>query len=181
MDRSTTIKEIMINIFDFPHIPYWFTIRQAIEILKRVSAGKEQRAVVTDTLLVFDEKYNYMGMVRLRDIIIGLESKLLKKTEFTGPMTEVCRDATNVSEAYLASIAETMFGHEAKKEAEKQINEIMTVSKVYVSPDDSPAKASYLMARYNLPFLPVLENKQKLIGMVSISAVFKWIASVITE
>lgn len=179
MDRSTTIKEIMIDIFDFPHIPYWFTIRQAIEILKRVSAGKE-KAVITDTLLVFDEKYNYMGMVRLRDIIIGLESKLLKKTEFTGPMTEVSREAIHVSDAYLASIAETMFGHEAKKEAEKQVNEIMTVSKVYVSPDDSPAKAAYLMARHNLPFLPVLENKQKLIGMVSISAVFKWIANVIT-
>lgn len=180
MNRNKKIRDIMIDIFDFPHIPYWFTIRQAIEILRRVSTGKE-KAVLGDAILVFDEKYNYMGIVRQRDIIVGLEPKILRQTEWKGPMTEVSRDAQHVSESYLASIAETIFGEEAKTASEKQVSEIMTVSKVSVAPEDSPAKAAYLMARHNLPLIPVLENKQKLVGMVSMSAVFNWVSSVVTE
>ncbi len=180
MKRNGTVKDIMVDIFDFPHIPYWFTIRQAMEILKRVSSGKE-KAVISDTILIFDEKYNYMGMVRPKDIVIGLEPAILKKSEWTGPMMEVSREAKHVSEDTLARIAEAMFGDDARKQAEKQVNEIMAVSKVSVSPDDSPAKAAYLMAHHNLSFIPVLENKQKLVGMISMSAVFNWVSAVILE
>ncbi len=180
MKKKGIVKDIMVDIFDFPHIPYWFTIRQAMEILKRVSSGKE-KAVISDTILVFDEKYNYMGMVRPRDIVIGLEPTILKKKEWTGPMTEVSRDAKHVSEERLAQIAESMYKEDAKKQAERQVNEIMLVSKVFVSPNDSPAKAAYLMAHHNLPFIPVLENRQKLVGMLSMTAVFNWVSSVVLE
>ncbi|MCX8029981.1 MAG: CBS domain-containing protein [Thermodesulfovibrionales bacterium] len=180
MKRNSTVKDIMIDIFDFPHIPYWFTIRQAMEILRRVSSGKE-KAVVSDTILIFDEKYNYMGMIRHRDIVFGLEPVLLKKTVWTGPMTEVSRDVTPLSEEMVARMAESLFKEDAKKEAEKQVREIMIVSKVSVSPDDSPAKAAYLMAQHNLPFIPVLENKQKLVGMISMNAVFNWVSAVVLE
>ncbi|MBU4320906.1 MAG: CBS domain-containing protein [Nitrospinae bacterium] len=181
MKRNGAVKDIMVDIFDFPHIPYWFTIRQAMEILKRVSSGKE-KAVVADTILVFDEKYNYMGMIRPKDIVIGLEPAILKKTEWTtGGMVEVSRDAQHVSEEALASIAERMFGEDAKKQAETQVNKIMSSSKISVSPDDSPAKAAYLMAHHNLSFIPVLENKQKLVGMLSMPAVFNWVSAVVLE
>lgn len=180
MKRNGTVKDIMVDIFDFPHVPYWFTIRQAMEILKRSSAGKE-KAVVIDTILVFDEKYNYMGMVRPKDIVIGLEPAILKKAEWSGPMTEVSRDAKHISEETLARIAETMFKEDAKKQAETQVNKIISVSKISVSPDDSPAKAAYLMAHHNLTFIPVLENKQKLVGMISMSAVFNWVSAVVLE
>lgn len=180
MKRNGTVKDIMVDIFDFPHIPYWFTIRQAMEILKRASAGKE-KAVIADTILVFDEKYNYMGMVRPKDIVIGLEPAILKKAEWSGPMTEVSRDAKHISEETLARIAESMFGEDAKKQAETQVNKIMSSSKISVSPDDSPAKAAYLIAHHNLSFIPVLENKQKLVGMLSMSAVFNWVSAVVLE
>jgi len=180
MKRSSVVKDLMVDIFDFPHMPYWFTIRQAMEILKRVSTGKE-KAVVSDMILIFDEKYKYMGMVRHRDIVMGLEPALLKRAEWTGPMTEVSREAKHVSDETLARIAESMFGEDAKKHAERQVNEIMTVTKVSVSPDDSPSKAAYLMAHHNLSFIPVLENKQKLVGMISMTAVFNWVSTVVLE
>jgi len=180
MKKNGFVKEIMVDIFDFPHIPYWFTIRQAMEILKRVSAGKE-KAAISDTILIFDEKYNYMGMVRPKDIVIGLEPAILKKSEWKGPMAEVSREAKHVSEETLARIAESMFGEDAKKHAERQVNEIMSVTKVSVSPDDSPSKAAYLMAHHNLSFIPVLENKQKLVGMISMTAVFNWVLAVVLE
>lgn len=179
MNKNTVIKDIMVDVFDFPHIPYWFTIRQAVEILKRSSTGAT-KADTSNTILVFDEKYNYMGMIRPKHIVIGLEPAILKKTEWTGPMTEISRDATHVSEETLARIAESMFGEEARKLAqEKQVRDIMVAVNVFVAPADSPAKAAYLMSRHDVPFLAVLEDRKKLVGMVSMSAVFNWVAAVV--
>jgi len=112
---------------------------------------------------------------------MGLEPAILRRAEWKGPMTEVSRDAKHVSEETLARIAESMFGEDAKKEAERQVNEIMAVSKVSVAPDDSHSKAAYLMAHHNLSFIPVLENKQKLVGMISMTAVFNWVLTVVLE
>jgi len=173
-----TAKDIMIDIFDFPHVPYWFTIRETMEKLKKVSDGKE-KAILSDTILIFDEKYNYMGTIEPKDIVMGLEPTILRKGEWTGPMTEVSFKTSFVSEESLARIAEAMFGEEAKKHAERQVKEIMMVSSVSVSTDDSPAKAAYLMAHYNLPFLPVMEDKQKLVGMISMAAIFNWVSTIV--
>ncbi|HSW61840.1 MAG TPA: CBS domain-containing protein [Dissulfurispiraceae bacterium] len=180
MKRNDTVKDLMLDITDFPHMPYWFTIRQAVEILSRVSPGKE-KAVIADAILVFDEKYNYMGMVRPQDIVLGLEPAILKKSSWTGPGMEVSRDAKHVSEETLAHIAETMFGEDAKKQAEQQVNEIMCVSKVSVSADDSPAKAAYLMAHHGLSYISVVKNNQKLVGMLGMSAVINWVSAVVLE
>ena len=180
MNKNQIVKDIMVDVFDFPHVPYWFTIRQAIEIMKRASAGAG-KGETTNTILVFDEKYNYMGMIRQRDVIAGLEPSLLKKSEWTGPGMEVSRDAKHVSEEHLAMIADNMFKETAKKEAEKQVREIMVAVNVFVAPQDSPAKAAYLMSRHEVPFLAVLENRQKLVGMISMSAVFNWVAGIVVE
>lgn len=34
MSDSKVVKDIMVGIFDHPHIPYWFSISQAIRIVK---------------------------------------------------------------------------------------------------------------------------------------------------
>lgn len=178
MSLNKNVKDIMTDIFEFPHIPYWFSIRQAVELLKNVKAGKE-KAVITDVLLVFDEKYSYMGMVRDRDIIIGLEPAVLKKMDWSGVGIETKRETAFISEDKFASLSSSLFNGESKKEAEKQVNEIMHTTHAHVSPEDSPAKAAYIMSHHNLPYLPVLENEKKLVGMVSMTAVFNWVSEVI--
>ena len=178
MSRNKNVKDIMVDVFDFPHIPYWFSIRQAVELLTRVKAGKE-KAVVADVLLVFDEKYSYMGMVRNREIVIGLEPSMLKKFEWSGAGIEITRESTLVSEADFANLASSLFNGESKKEAEKQVHDIMFITHAHVAPEDSPAKAAYLMSHHNLTYLPVLENGKKLVGMVSMTTVFDWVCGVI--
>jgi hypothetical protein len=34
MDPMPKSANIMEDIFEFPHLPYWFTLRQAIDIIK---------------------------------------------------------------------------------------------------------------------------------------------------
>jgi len=60
MQKGKKIQDIMVGIFDYPHIPYWFSISQAIKII-RVSFMDSKKSPDPMAVLVFDEKYNLMG------------------------------------------------------------------------------------------------------------------------
>src|SRR5512135_2618786 len=77
MSNGKTAKDVMIGIFEYPHVPYWFSINQAIRIVK-VSFISEKKYPDPMAILVFDEKYNLMGTLTLKDILKGLEPKFLK-------------------------------------------------------------------------------------------------------
>ncbi len=77
MPYNKKVKDFMIPLEDYPHIPYWFTLRQAMAIV-REAAIKFEGSFEPRAVLVFDEKYQLMGMLTLRDIIKGLEPKFAK-------------------------------------------------------------------------------------------------------
>ena len=79
MPYQKTAKDLMIPLEDYPHIPYWFTLRQAMAIV-REAAVKFEGSFEPRAVLVFDEKYQLMGILTLRDIITGLEPKFLQET-----------------------------------------------------------------------------------------------------
>ena len=70
MPYSKKIKDLMIPLEDYPHIPYWFTLRQAMAIV-REAAIKFEGSFEPRAVLVFDEKYQLMGMLTLRDVVRG--------------------------------------------------------------------------------------------------------------
>ena len=41
MPHEKKVGELMIPLTDYPHIPYWFTIKQAIAIVKTTALGLE--------------------------------------------------------------------------------------------------------------------------------------------
>ncbi len=173
MKHKKTVKEIMVDVFEYPHIPYWFTIKQAIVIIKKTLMGPE-KCYHPLAILVFDEKYNLMGTVTIRDILEGLEPKLLTPqimTEFAGADIE---DA-------LATYEATMFNEEAKKRAEMPVSDIMVPAKAYVLPSDSIAKAAFRMIHQNTSILPVLEDGKKLVGVVKMFEVFDEISSALMD
>ncbi len=75
----------MIGIFEYPHVPYWFSINQAIRIVK-VSFISAKKYPDPMAILVFDEKYNLMGTLTLKDILRGLEPRFPEThNKGTGP------------------------------------------------------------------------------------------------
>ena len=68
-------------------------------------------------VLVFDEKYNLMGTLTLKDILRGLEPRFLKPSA-TAQVPEE-------DEAGLSVIWDTLFTKRRKSLAEKPVNEIM--------------------------------------------------------
>ena len=74
MPYRKKVAELMIPLEDYPHIPYWFTLRQAMAIV-REAAIKFKRTFEPRSMLVFDEKYHLLGILTLRDILRGLAPK----------------------------------------------------------------------------------------------------------
>ena len=77
MSNGKAVKDVMIGVFEYPHVPYWFSISQAIRIV-RVSFLEAKKCPDPMAVLVFDEKYNLMGTLTLKDILRGLEPRFLK-------------------------------------------------------------------------------------------------------
>jgi CBS domain-containing protein len=173
MKKDSTVKDIMIDISYFPHIPYWFTIKQAIGIIKKLFIETEKCIFPRVVVLVFDEKYNLVGTFTPRDIIKGLTPKLKHV---------MVKDAeiAYIDENALASFGANIFSSQAKELAEKPVSEIMIPAKLFVSPEDTALKATFLMVHHNLVVLPVLENK-KLIGVVRMVEAFDEISNIVLE
>jgi len=74
MSTGKVVKDVMIDVFEYPHVPYWFTMKQAIMVIKKSVIGTE-KCIHPTAVLVFDEKYNILGTLTLNDILKGIESK----------------------------------------------------------------------------------------------------------
>jgi CBS domain-containing protein len=174
MADSKALKELMIDVFEYPHMPYWFTIRQAVGIMKKTVIDV-QKCIHPQLILVFDEKYNLIGTLSIRDILRGLVPGL--------PVPLLAEDAkvTPDEEDAIAEIEASLSGADTKKLLEKPISEIMKPVRVSVSLEDTIAKAAFLMERRNIQVLPVLENNKKLVGVVRMIEIFREVSGMIME
>lgn len=68
MTYGRTVKEVMVNISQYPQVPYWFDLGQAIKIVK-VSFLDTNKYHVPMTILVLDEMYYLRGVLTLKDIL----------------------------------------------------------------------------------------------------------------
>jgi CBS-domain-containing membrane protein len=162
MSKGKLVKDVMVDVFDFPHIPYWFSIRQAIGIIKKSMPTGEKRHYPV-AVLVFDEKYNLLGTVGLKDILKGLEPKFLK----SGKKAQLHEE----DESELSVLWDTLF-KESREAAERPVSDVMVPTKLFVKPEDPLTKAAYLMIHNEMELLPVLEDKKKFVGLVRMIEVF---------
>jgi CBS-domain-containing membrane protein len=162
MPHEKKVKELMIPLTDYPHIPYWFTIKQAVSIAKKAALGLEGKLEPT-TLLVFDEKYQLMGSLTMEDLIRGIEKKFARSNNFMP------------KEMDTPVFFEGLFNEGVKEEARKPVSEIMSPVKDTVGPEESIIKAIYLMMEKNLTILPVLE-KGVVKGVIRLQEIFNELA-----
>ena len=165
MPYSKKVKDLMIPLEDYPHIPYWFTLRQAMAIV-RETAIKYEGQFEPRAVLVFDEKYQLMGILTLRDIIKGLEPRFLHET------------ALIKVDPSLAVLMGDLFGPGLKEASQKPVSEVMSPIKVTIPGSDPIAKALFLMIKENVGVMPVMESG-KVAGMVRLSDLFKEISDMV--
>jgi Mg/Co/Ni transporter MgtE len=157
------VKDIMIDISDFPHIRHWVTIRQAVQIMK-TSLSRAEKSLYPMGILVFDEQYNLLGTLSVKDILKGLEPKFMRPTTKADGYKEEGQE--------LSIIWDALFEKEFGDLGEKSVHELIVPAKFFVEPDDPITKAAYLMIRHDLIFLPVLEGGKKFTGIARMTDVF---------
>lgn len=165
MPHEKKVRELMIHLTDYPHIPYWFTIKQAIAIVKKASLGLEGKLEPT-VLLVFDEKYQLMGSLSMKDLIRGIEKKFTRSGEWMSKEWDT------------PVFFEGLFTAGVKEEAEKAVSEIMTPVKETIQADESIIKAIFLMMERDLNLLPVLDQGA-VIGVIRLNEIFNEIAKLV--
>ncbi len=164
MENKQTVNDIMVGIFDYPHVPYWFSIGQTMKIMK-TSFFQNKKSPDPKAVLVFDERYSLMGFITLKEVLKGLEPEFLKPT-----LTSEIPENNTVS---LTVVWDELFSKESKNLAEKTVNNIMLPVKHFVDPEDPIVKAAYIMLHNDLILLPVLEEKRRFAGLVRLNEVFE--------
>lgn len=162
MKECKKVSELMINMFDYPHVPYWFTVSQAIEIMKisyPISGPRPDPVAI----LVFDEKYNLIGTLTRRELLSGLEPRCTEK-----------QPQDKVSECEIPR--EDLFNFEISKAGERPVSEIMSPVRYFIEPGASAARAAFIMVRHGLILLPVVEEKRNVVGLVRMSELFDYIS-----
>ncbi len=165
MPNEKKVKDLMIPLEDYPHIPYWFTLRQAMAIV-REAAIKFEGVFEPRAVLVFDEKYQLMGVLTLRDIIKGLEPRFLKET----PLVKM--------DPSLTVLLGDLFGPNMKEQSQKPVSEVMSPIKITVDAQDPIAKAIYLMIKEHVGMMPVMQDN-KIAGIIRLSDLFAEISKMV--
>jgi CBS-domain-containing membrane protein len=151
--------DLMIPLEHYPHIPYWFTLRQAVAEMESSQLEFEGRKSLPRGLLVFDERYQLLGMVRRRDILWGLEPDFMASTHHQKQPFDVAVDA-NLSELSFDRMTTGL-----RERAERPVSDVMLPVKVTVQADDHFIKVIHEMTQNDLSFLPVMQGG-KVVGVV---------------
>ena len=158
MKIDKKVKDIMIPLSEYPHVPYWLTIRQAMGVIRKICIKYKGVYYEPGTMLVFDQQYRLLGILRRRNLLRAIEPKLLEISEGKGETSE-------------AEPWEDIFKSYSQEDSQRPVSEVMTHIEATVQPDDSIEKAIYLMAKHDVGLLPVMSG-EKVEGVIRITDVF---------
>ena len=148
MVREKRVKDLVIPLTDYPHMPYWGTLKEAIVQLNVVYETGH------NTVLIFDEAYKFVGMLLQADILKGLEPKFAQHFKKGFPVSW-----------------DDLLKSEGQKRLARPVKEFMSGVAATVDAQDSILKASHIMLGEDAYLLPVMEG-DKLIGVVRMGDLF---------
>lgn len=166
--------DIMIPLNKYPHIPYWFSLRMAIAEIEKSEIDHDGRKSLPRALLVFDEQYHLLGIVRRRDILRGLEPKFLKTMAI--PSRKKLFDID--IDPNLVDLTSGTVSKAIKEQAEQPISEVMQPIITTVEVTDHLAKVIYKMINKDLNLIPVTKGN-KVVGVVRSVDIFQEVARMI--
>ena len=167
-------SEFMIPLEAYPHVPYWFSIRQAVAIMEKAESSPDgrSRSIGAEFVPVFNESYNLLGIVRRSDILRGLKPDFAADAE--GQAQAPIAGDRNLPETSSLDVLRREIG----LQAERPISEVMTSIRSTVDHEDHLLQVMWKMVEENTSMLPVLRDGI-VIGVVRSLEVFREIASLI--
>jgi CBS-domain-containing membrane protein len=151
---SKRASDLMIPLSEYPHMPYWFTLRQAMATLRSSRIEVDGRVSLPRAFLVFNEAYELLGIVRRRDILRGLEPDFVekKRQSYARQLFQVKADPD------LFELGNGKVAGRIRERAERPVGDVMRPIKVTLQHDDHLMKIIYEMVENNLSMIPVLKD-----------------------
>ena len=174
MPNAKKVTDLMVEITEYPHIPYWMSVREAIFLI-RSTYDKTSGLGIHRMVLVFDEKYQLLGVLTLKRLLTGIEPKFLRKDE-----KSPYQGLTHADYAGLSALLEERFGEGCKEEAKKAVSEVMMPIGATVDADDSVAKAAFIMIQADVDLIPVMEG-DTVKGVLRMSEVFNELTQIVVQ
>ena len=153
----TAIKKLLIPLTDYPHMPYWATLEEAIVLLNFAYESGHH------TVLVFDEFYKLLGMLNGREIlrVINPKFKKLSPDKVSSRWNDIINSASN-------------------NQLKKPIKDFISPFSIMVEASDHILKVAYLLLQHNLDIIPVKES-EKVLGVVRMHDIFHKITGSILQ
>lgn len=167
--KQMIAEDAMVPLDSYPHMPYWFTLRQAIVEMEKGELERDGRKSLPRFVLIFDEQYQLMGLLRRRDVFRGLEPDYLEKTT----AKTMVDDNSDFSELSRVDDIDGL-----RTRAETPVSAVMQPIKATVNYNDSLLQVVNLMVHHDMSVLPVMKN-DSVIGVVRSVDVFREIAKMV--
>lgn len=153
----TIIKKLIIPLTDYPHMPYWATLEEAIVLLNFAHESGYH------SVLVFDEFYKLLGMLNGREIlrVINPKFKELSSDEVSSKWNDIINFASD-------------------NQFKKPIKDFISPFNIIVEASDNVLKVAYLLLQHNLDIIPVKESG-KVSGVVRMHDIFHKITGSILQ
>ncbi len=160
MERITA-EDIMIPLDSYPHVPYWFSLRQAIAAMEAAQLNCDGLQSLPRVVLVFDEQYQLMGMVRRRDILRGLGRNALQDpTEHPGEQDpSMNRDRRGAGES------EEKLLEKIRGRSERPVSEVMTPIRISLPSTTSITDLIEFVVINDCSIVPVVKENS-VVGVV---------------
>ncbi len=171
MGEMKRICEIMVPIAQYPSVRDNTTLRDAIRVIESARLEVDLRKSLPRALLVYDEIDVFVGFVRRRDIMRGLEPRSLvsQPLEYHKKLFDVAVDP-NLSELSWDHVVKGIREH-----GDKPVSNVMRPIEATINAEDHVIKAVYEMVSLDLNLIPVLHNGP-VVGVVRSVDVFHELA-----
>lgn len=154
MQPKKNIKELVTPLENYPHLPYWATLKEAL-----IQLGSALEDGI-NTVLVFNEAYTLIGILTPSDILKGIEPtfghRFKERAEF---WSDLLSTATN-------------------ERLMEPVKSFMSPSRIVIDSGDSLFKALHIMVSENQPLLAIQEQG-KIVGVLKLDDVFREIVQVV--
>jgi len=170
--RQLKAADMMIPLNRYPHVPYWFTLRRAIVAMERSQIEmKDGRRSLPRTVLVFDEKYQLMGIVRRRDILRGLVPNAMQDVVENGGE----RDPRLTRDLYESAKSNSDPFEDIEERLERVVSEVMQPIQTCIEADTPLMEVIRFLVIHDVSLVPVIDNG-KVVGVVRSIDVLQQIA-----
>ena len=168
------VGEIMIPLRDYPHLPVWSSMLEAIEMMSRAELNVRGRKSLPRIILLFDLDGSISGTVRRRDLMRGMEPQFLlgQSLQQRVKLFDIQVDP------HLSELWPDRWVEGIREQVHRPVTDVMQPIERTIDSDELIMNAVYEMVNHDLILLPVLEEG-KVVGVIRTVDVFHEISELV--